>query len=209
MDTQNQIHQHLKKNTLDFEPDADDQICRFIQNLNKAIILNGLDAYCFSCSSGSFFKLFNAEGVSLSLIHPLPFSKMALCLSLVRVTSQSQNAFKVKAGVFNITRTAGDPIDLSAVRMEKVILDVEAGETPDWIRRHGMYRNYRKFFEKTFTEKRKSGFLKFLNRFFPKSKNRKITEQIIFDLKNLEVLILQHIENPDSNKIHSRHAFNY
>lgn len=208
MDTQKQIHQYINKLTQNFTPDVDYQIYHFLRRLSETTI-KGLDVYCFSCKSGRLFKLFNTDGVSLSLIHPLPSSESALCITLIRASGPDENIYTISAGTFNLSKTAGDPADLSAVRMEKVILDAVSGETPETIKRNGMYRDYQRIFEKTYKEKNNSLFLGFFLNLLPKSEKEKVVGQIIHDLKNLENLMRWLIETKQLNRLRSRQAFNY
>lgn len=208
MDTQKQIHQYLEKITRDFQPDVDYRIHHFFRHLGGNI-LKDLDVYCFRCKSGDLFNKLNAEGVSLSLIHPLPDSDRAVCISLIRTSENGRNIYDISVGTFNLTKTAGNPVDLSAVRMEKVILDAVAGETPEYIKWHGMYRDYRNVFNKTYVEETGDGLWKFFKDIFPKYKKREVSEQIIRDLKNLENEMLWLIANPELNGFRSRQAFNH
>lgn len=208
MDTQNQIHQYLKKLTQNFTPDVDYQIYHFLRRLSETAI-KGLDVYCFSCSSGRFFTLYNVKGISLSLIHPVPNSERALCISLIRSTDEKGNHYIISAGTFNLTKTAGDPADLAAVRMEKVILDPITGETAESIRQYGMYRDYKEIFSKKYSDIKQSKITSFFKQFLPKSDKQKIVEQIVHDLKNLENLMQWLIETKQLNRLRSRQAFNY
>ncbi len=152
MDTQNQIHQYLDKLTRDFQPHGDAQASHFLRHLGENI-LKDLDVYCFRCKSGELFRKFGADGVSLSMIHPLPNSNHAISIGLIRTNDNGRVIYNISVGTFNIVKTAGDPVDLSAIRMEKILLDFTAGETSEFIRWHGMYREYRNLFQKTYTEK--------------------------------------------------------
>lgn len=208
MDTQNQIHQYLNKLTRDFHPHGDSQINHFLEHLGENI-LKDLDVYCFFCKSGELLKKFGANGVSLSMIHPLPNSNRAMNIGLIRTSGGDCNTYNISVGTFNLIKTAGDPVDLSAVRMEKIILDVVAGETLEFIRWHGMYREYRNIFQKSYTEKTGSGLWKFLTDFLPETKTQRAARKILHDLKNLENILLWLIDNPQLNGFRHHQAFNY
>ncbi len=208
MDTQKQIHQYLEKLTRDFQPDTDRQICGFLRRFGDTA-LKELDVYCFQHKIPENLRYPGMKSVSLTLIRPRPGSERALCVSLIRTSSKTGSAYVISAGTFNLLKTAGDPIDLSAVRMEKVLLDAVAGETPELIKWRGMYRDFKLIFQKTYSEKTGSGFMDFINDFLPKSKKQRLISRIISDLKNLENMMLWLIENPTLNKLRSRQAFNY
>ena len=207
MDTQNQIHLYLEKLTRDFQPDTDRQVCDFLRKFSYTA-LKGMDAYCFQSKIPGNLQHPNLESISLTLIRPKPGSERALCVSLTRTSSKTGSTYVISAGTFNLIKTAGDPVDLSAVRMEKVLLDAVAGETPELIRWRGMYRDFKLIFQKTYSEKNGSGFIDFLKDFLPKSKRQRITAQIISDLKNLESTMLWLIENPELNGFRSWKSFN-
>ncbi|GEM_PF-4433691 len=208
MDTQKQIHQYLEQLTRDFKPDPDYRVQHFLKRLGLDT-LNGLDAYCFRSESENMIIRLGFSGTSLSLIHPLPNSKRALCIGLIRVNGEDRISYNISAGTFDISRTAGDPIDLAAVRMEKVIIDICAGETPEHIRMHGMYRDYQGIFQNSYVKKIRIKILDELIGFFPKSEKQKKEADIIHDLRNLETMMLWLIENPPLNRLRSREAFNY
>lgn len=209
MDAQPQIRQYLDKLTRDFQPDTDEQILYFLRNFGNSA-LYGLDVYCFHYKSGIFLAPVDDQKIiSLTLIRPLPDSGNALCVSYNYASCENEDSLNIRLGTFDLTATAGNPVDLAAVRIEKVIRNRSEGDTPGKIKWFGAYRRYKKIFDVTYKEKKCQGIVRLLKNIFPRSGRRKNREEIVSSLKNLESTILWLIENPQLNRFRHLEAFNY
>ncbi len=202
------VAQYLETLSEGFQEDIDYRIFHFLQRISTSTFKN-LDVYCFRDSSEVFFRIFHVSGSVFSLIHPLPHSSRALSLSLVCTYADGETGYSLSAGTFDLTKTAGDPVDLAAIRGEKIILDITAGETPESIRMHGAYRDYVPLFTKRYLKRSRSGLPEWWRDLFLPKKKKAALRQIVHDLANLDRLMRRLIANPSLNRLRSRTAFNY
>ncbi|MBU6142234.1 hypothetical protein KGO95_03950 [Patescibacteria group bacterium] len=208
MEQKNSIVQLLERLSEEFREDPDYQVYHFLNRLG-ATTLKGLDIYCFREPSADMFRAFHVSGSSYTLIHPFSRSPRALSLSLISTHGNDHTAYLISVGTFDLMKTAGDPVDLAAVRFEKIILDPVAGETQDSIRKYGAYRNFTQLFSRRYIKKLRPGITEWWQNFFLPKEKRMALCQILYDLERLEQTMSWFVENPRLNRLRSRDAFNY
>ncbi len=203
------IAQLLERLSEEFREDPDYQVYHFLNRLG-ATTLKGLDVYCFrECEMTDGLRHFHASVSSYTLIHPFPKSSHALSLALTRNCKEYEITYDITARTFDLTKTAGDPVDLMAVRNEKLKLDILKGETAHSVLWSGQYRDNMRLFERRYVKKLRLSLKDRYDAFFVPKEKRQVIEQILYDLERLEQGMRWIIDNPMLNRLRSREAFNY
>lgn len=174
-------------------------------------LFNGEDCYFFHSKDGErLLTILGGEGVCISIIHPIKNSDLAISISIQKTIAQKEiTDYSISVGRFNLTKTAGDPINLAAIRGEIVILDIEAGETPEKIKMTGQYRNYKEMYRNEYRKTSHCRPVQWLINLFSKSNERILKEKIIGQIDEIISLTEFRISTPPLNKFQSRDAFNY
>ncbi len=151
------------------------------------------------------------EGVCISIIRPIvENSNMAISISINKTIIQKEVIdYSVSVGGFNLTKTAGNPVNLAAVRGEIIILDTEAGETPEKIKMTGQYRNYKEMFSNEYRKTSHCRPVQWLVNLLPKNAEQLLKEKIIKRIDDIISLAESRISNPPLNRLQSLDAFNY
>ena len=150
------------------------------------------------------------EGVCISIIRPIENSDLAISISIHKIITQQEAIdYSVFVGRFNLTKTAGDPVNLAAVRGEIILLDAEAGETPEKIRMTGQYRNYKEMYRNEYRKTSHCRPVQWFINLLPKNAEQLLKEKIIKRIDDIINLAEFQISDPMLNKIHSRNASNY
>ena len=185
-------------------------------------IFKGADTYCFKVRN-SVSALLGSEKLGiqfLSAVHPIAGTDRAICISIMRWTEQTENeqlfgiqriVYRIDVMEFNLTKTAGDPVDLAALRGEKIILNILDGETPEQIRQNRTFRERKKIIEKKFSKTiYPISALHSLIKLFRGYSHRNTLEDLItFELERLSTGIQWFIDNPEINHFRTRRAINH
>lgn len=188
-------------------------------------IATGKNCYFFQAMAGQKMQaIFFMNGACVSLIHPIENSDLAIYININKtvfypndsiygnddsIFTKKIESYSISVGKFNLTKTADDPINLAAVRGEIVILNTEAGETPEQIKRTGQYRQYKVMYENGYKKSWHYRPIQWLVDLMPKSDEQILQEKIIDRLEEIIRLAEFYITNPEFNRLTSRKAFNY
>ena len=199
----------------------------FVENLSEKISPQNhenlyaflLNSWLFSGENCYFFHskdteillmILSGEGVCISIIRPIENSDLAISISINKIITQKEAIdYSVFVGRLKLTKTAGDQVNLATVRGEIIILDAEAGETPEKIRMTGQYRNYKEMYRNEYRKTSHCRPVQWFINLLPKNAEQLLKEKIIKRIDDIINLAEFQISDPMLNKIHSRNASNY
>ncbi|MDO8442924.1 MAG: hypothetical protein Q7S81_01545 [bacterium] len=172
---------------------------------------SGEDCYFFhSKNTEMLLMALGGEGVCISIIRPIENSDMAISISINKIITQKETVdYSVSVGRFNLTKTAGDPVNLAAVRGEIIILDAEAGETQEKIKMTGQYRNYKEMYRNEYEKTSHCRPIQWFASLFSKSNEQILKEKIVKRIDDIISLAEFQISDPLLNRLQSRDASDY
>lgn len=189
-------------------PQNHENLCTFLLN---SWLFSGEDCYFFhSKDTEIILTVLGGEGVCISIIRPIENSDLAISISIHKIISQKEAIdYSISVGRFNLTKTAGDPVNLAAVRGEIILIDAEAGETPEKIKMTGQYRNHKEMYRNEYKKTSHCRPVQWFVNLLPKSAEQLLKEKIIERLDEIISLAESRISDPPLNKIRSRNTYNY
>jgi uncharacterized protein YlzI (FlbEa/FlbD family) len=217
MKNQTDIELFLKKLT---NPQNHEGLYKFLSDL---LLSKGENYYFFQDNVQQLLIALEGKGVCISAIHPLEENPDgAIYISINKFIVQHDGSslynsidlfkkettyYDISVGTFNLTLTAGNPVNLAAVRSEVIILN--AGETPEKIKRTGQYRDAQIIFRNEYSKFSYRWLIQRIVNILPKNNEQILKEKIIERLENLINLAEFRMANPEMNTLTSRNAFNY
>lgn len=217
MENQTDIELFLKKLT---DPQNHENLYKFLSDL---LLSKGENCYFFQNNVQQLLITLGGEGICISVIHPAKENPdMAIYISINKFIVQHDGSslynsidflkretahYNISVGTFNLTRTAGNLVNLAAARNEIIILN--AGETLEEIKWTGQYRNFQTIFSNEYLKFSYRRLIQRIVNILPKNNEQILKEKIIEQLEKLINLAELRIANPKMNMLTSRNAFNY
>lgn len=216
MKDSNPVLRYLEKLSEEMEADIEEAVSKFFGRLTENLFRQR-DVYCFRPKAAALFNIWKVPGDYLNAVCPMENTDFAVWISISRSETASDGekllgvknlSYSVEATFFNLTASAGNPVDLQILRGEKMIIDTVAVETLKSILQKGILKERKKLFSEKYCQKIYPPLLKKLLSLFHKPPKVK-TEEIVRFIQNAEAAIQWFIDNPDLNRFRSRTAINY